>query len=685
MTEDITSPTQIAFETLYFLAEPLIYTLISTVTLNRYGGDWLYSLFKQSNVTDENILKGFVALLLYGTCFSVILTCFLSQRWRIYSLGYSRGQTNVRSKKIRGGSIYNLNSSKSNDAMGIAMGSSAVTLTFFHAAALNGGVTEILYTALLGSVGFSFALASLWGVVIQGSFFSQGKGCVQTQNGVNILMKMIRMFGFFSATILWIGLHGSMEVKRNICATILFSSLEMTLLVLYDKGSLRFWNRSGPTPALQYVFTFGEWVSLSSIITLLITDYLQRYILFHRQMSMFDSSTIVGHSGLVGCVIGSNIPLRAVSNGLIRAFLPPSAFQAKRKTRIRLLPWTECILQVVVAILSVIAFVNLPLMRYCEAEADHLQTTSWCKFERSTSSFDQSIFNPALAIQWLMDFLVKSESSIRVLEWNENGFPRFYWLLYWCIVLFVLGPISIIIARKLLQIKSVKKQKRQIVIARKYFHGIAVLLFAPTTLFSPQMMSLSYAIASSLLFLVERLRVITSHCVGKEEKFSKKAFTVNNFFQAFFDEKDEGNRDGFVFTHIALIIGCAFPLWISILCDQSKHDHVNYELMKLLPFFGIVSIGVGDAIGAVIGSLFGKRSWPCSNRTIEGSLAMLLSMYLALKLINWIDGSDNAVATRIDILSVLVPVTLLEASTTQIDNICLPVLSSLLCLCPILP
>jgi dolichol kinase len=571
--------------------------------------------------------------------------------------------------------------------MGIAMGSTAVTLTFFHAAALNGGVIELLYTAVLAAVGFSFALASLWGAVLQGSFLWHGKGhvetAVETQNGVNILMKIIQIFSTLSIVILLLGFYGNGEIKRHICTTVLFFSLEMTLLVLYEKGSFNFRDRNKSTPALQCVFTLGEWVSLSSVMSLLITDYFLRYILFHRQMTMFDPFIIVAHAGLVGCIIGSNIPLRSVSNFSIRAFLPSAVVQSNLKGRIRVLTWTECTLQIVVTIFSIIMFVNLPLIRYCAVDRDHLQTTSWCKFETSISSFDQSSFQPKLPIQWLIDFLQKSESGVGVLDWNESSFPRFYWLIYWCTILFVFGPISVIIARQLIQVQSAEKRNRQTVIARKYFHVIAILLFAPPTLYAPQMMSLSYAIAASLLVLVERLRVITTKCGGKEKKISKKRFTVNNFFQAFFDEKDEGNRDGFVFTHIALIIGCAFPLWVSTLCDQSKHGDRYYEEMKSLPFLGIISIGVGDAMGAVIGSSFGKRKWPCSNRTFEGSLAMLLSMYVSLCFINLIDRSGTAAAAGIEYMTILVPITILEASTTQIDNICLPVLASLLSLCPI--
>jgi hypothetical protein len=60
---------------------------------------------------------------------------------------------------------------------------------------------------------------------------------------------------------------------------------------------------------------------------------------------------------------------------------------------------------------------------------------------------------------------------------------------------------------------------------------------------------------------------------------------------SFLDDKDSGNV---ITTHIQLLLGCAIPVWLS------------YRSINLfLPLVGIISVGVGDAVAAVYGSMFG--------------------------------------------------------------------------------
>jgi hypothetical protein len=190
-------------------------------------------------------------------------------------------------------------------------------------------------------------------------------------------------------------------------------------------------------------------------------------------------------------------------------------------------------------------------------------------------------------------------------------------------------------------------------------------------------------------------------------------------------------------SHISLLLGCAGPVWVyaavrAQLLQQScnaQHalqaaDETSVHeasaarasselgralLLSLLPYIGILTLGVGDAAAAVVGKLYGRLRWSWvlsavgvrgqenNRRTIEGSLACFVTMSAAS---GWILHSQFASLTalgsmaeldehsRRDVfysvlcavqLSLLV-VTLTEAFTAANDNIVLPMLLSLLVL-----
>jgi hypothetical protein len=192
-------------------------------------------------------------------------------------------------------------------------------------------------------------------------------------------------------------------------------------------------------------------------------------------------------------------------------------------------------------------------------------------------------------------------------------------------------------------------------------------------------------------------------------------------------------------SHITLLLGCAGPVWLfATLCTQrlrlgqystggmlvgttaiceasgvAKEGAITSLsrgttlLLSVLPYVGILTLGIGDAAAAVVGKLFGRLRWSAvlralgargmedNYRTIEGSLACFVSMSAAswwvlhsqyhsiaaqASAVGWqITNSDDVfvAAVRVVQLSLLL-VTLVEAFTTANDNIVLPILLSLL-------
>lgn len=172
---------------------------------------------------------------------------------------------------------------------------------------------------------------------------------------------------------------------------------------------------------------------------------------------------------------------------------------------------------------------------------------------------------------------------------------------YWVACLVVLVPLFAIVADKL--------ALRQIV-ARKLFHALVVLMFVPAYYVDASMLVLSYGVALSVFCLVECVRALSLPPCGQQ---------IAEFMKAFIDHREAGRL---VLTHSYLLLGCALPLWLAIPSTTSL------EANALAANAGILALGIGDAMGAVVGSSHGKRKL-IGSKTLEGTFAIFLSMAIA--------------------------------------------------------
>merc|ERR1719195_77485 len=138
------------------------------------------------------------------------------------------------------------------------------------------------------------------------------------------------------------------------------------------------------------------------------------------------------------------------------------------------------------------------------------------------------------------------------------------------------------------------------------------------------------------------------------------ASLLNSFFQAFKDEKDQGDL---VLTNIYLLAGVSLPLWLSA-------DLSNDNPLTLLS--GVLSIGIGDAFASIIGSKCGRYRLLNTDKTLEGLAASIVSQFAfikSLELFNLVSISQKIAVN----LSIMI-VSATEVITTQVDNIALPFL-----------
>eukprot|EP01064_Diplonema_japonicum_P038606 TRINITY_DN940_c0_g1_i2.p1 TRINITY_DN940_c0_g1~~TRINITY_DN940_c0_g1_i2.p1 ORF type:complete len:489 (+),score=92.01 TRINITY_DN940_c0_g1_i2:34-1500(+) len=195
-------------------------------------------------------------------------------------------------------------------------------------------------------------------------------------------------------------------------------------------------------------------------------------------------------------------------------------------------------------------------------------------------------------------------------------------------------------------------------IARKYFHLLAIIMFVPTILLHVRFLALAFSVAFAIFIVVECLRVA---------KVEPLASTVDEMFGVYIDEKDEGTA---VLTHMYLLIGCALPVWYVFVCH---HGGVFSAKSLLCAIGGVTVTGLGDACASVMGVLFGRHKWGSSRKTIEGSLAMILSIIAFQYWALWFNGFHNlSGASWCKLILADLGVVLLEAVTDQVDNLILP-------------
>lgn len=387
------------------------------------------------------------------------------------------------------------------------------------------------------------------------------------------------------------------QISRNTRSAYLLSGFTYTILHSISCSFIYSAN-------LRLPFTAGEFIAFLTLFELLTSDYVVRYLIPYAFSSMIflepaQPYFAVSHGGVFGCFVGV----------IACYWLPRKAFMQSYY-------WTY---RSIFACLVAFVFVEIALI---SAE--------------NKNQMHSKQFKP-VSVCWIIDFLI---SPVGISS-NHDLHHRVVWLIYWASIITVSFPISLVIAKKIKKSTSIIST----VIGRKYFHLIAVFLFAPVTLFSPSMMFLSYAVALSLLIILELVRTSNaSLTASKQESISPKCEktgflspvinALNSFYDVFLDEKDLCGCD-FVVTHATLIFGCALPLWTcSSLLEYFPPDTNDSNFFSILSLLGVVVIGVGDSFGALIGSLFGRTRWPGTKRTFEGSLSMLVSTTICFGLIS---------------------------------------------------
>ncbi|ELK33440.1 Dolichol kinase [Myotis davidii] len=92
----------------------------------------------------------------------------------------------------------------------------------------------------------------------------------------------------------------------------------------------------------------------------------------------------------------------------------------------------------------------------------------------------------------------------------------------------------------------------------------------------------------------------------------------------------------------------------------------------LVTYAGVLAVGVGDTVASIFGSIMGEIHWPETKKTFEGTMTSIFAQIISLALILTFDHEVDINHSYAWIWGSLSTVSLLEAYTTQIDNLLLP-------------
>ncbi|XP_075761849.1 dolichol kinase [Pelodiscus sinensis] len=247
--------------------------------------------------------------------------------------------------------------------------------------------------------------------------------------------------------------------------------------------------------------------------------------------------------------------------------------------------------------------------------------------------------NPLL---WLLQFLIQTQT-------------RVYLLVYWTLLA---ASACMVVLYQNSKRSSESKKHQASTITRKYFHFIVVATYTPGLIYDHQLLYIAAVLCLVVFILLEYIRYFRIKPFGQ---------TLRHLLTLFLDERDSGPL---ILTHIYLLLGMSLPVWLFPRPCAPKGTLAGAG--ALVPYAGVLAVGVGDTIASVFGSTIGEIKWPGTKKTFEGTMTAIFAQIIAVALILIFDGRVNLNTSYAWILGSISLVSLLEAYTTQIDNLLLP-------------
>lgn len=199
--------------------------------------------------------------------------------------------------------------------------------------------------------------------------------------------------------------------------------------------------------------------------------------------------------------------------------------------------------------------------------------------------------------------------------------------------------------------------KQASTVTRKIFHLLVVLVYFPGLYYDVELLRLASLMTFAIFILLESVRTTNLEPLGP---------LLNKTFSVFLDEKDSGPL---VLTPIYLLLGCSVPIWLA--------PTTTRYVVAQARLSGVLFLGVGDSAASVGGTMFGYRRWPGTKKTLEGTLTGILSQVAVFMFVlqtGWLFSWTSSVPLLRIVLAITLS-SLLEAFTSQVDNLVIPLLT----------
>jgi len=306
-----------------------------------------------------------------------------------------------------------------------------------------------------------------------------------------------------------------------------------------------------------------------------------------------------------------------------------------------------------------------------------------------TVSLGSIMIGLSIAVVTMMFCLMNRILRQNPLVWMAHyltGYSQYQYAsvcLAWSLLIAVFVP--------LIKYISHRYQIRQ-AISRKYFHFLAIVMFAPAIAWYTEFTALAFGVGTCIMLVIEYVRIYPA--ISPQ----LSAF-VGSYYVLFLDARDM--RRWIVLSHIYLLLGIATPVCIHQYIFI-YHNSQHFRYLWMFKHLGWITVGLGDSMGAIIGTVYGKTRWTRiisssksdllqqllrivsstqNNRTVEGSLGCLIGICAGYGLAGYLEGVSLGSIMDIPYLIVLgvtaVVATLTEAFTEDIDNLVMPLLTCL--------
>ncbi|KAL1495367.1 hypothetical protein AB1Y20_016736 [Prymnesium parvum] len=203
-------------------------------------------------------------------------------------------------------------------------------------------------------------------------------------------------------------------------------------------------------------------------------------------------------------------------------------------------------------------------------------------------------------------------------------------------------------------------RKARLLLARKLYHFLALGCFVPAVATQAEFLQLAFAAALSLFALLEVVRLA---------QVPPLHAPLGRFLARFVDARDSGTL---VLTHFYLLLGCALPILLEPALAPIPASGGSLP-RRVAPYAGLCVLGMGDAVASIVGVHLGRHTWPGTGKTVEGSVAAVLSVLLLLLAIDMAQAHHASALEWAAVAGCTTLTFILEAFTTQIDNLYLPI------------